>query len=229
MLRLVGFFLLAYVALRVLQAMPFVGPFFRNVFAFWIVCLGLGLALTRLSQVAVQRRRQGAVMRELQAVDSPYNRGKLGALLLSQSRPAAAVPHLEQALAGDPESLEWGFRLGCALLAADRAADAVERLRAVAERDEEYAYGAVQLRLAEALTRSGRPDGALEALDRFDRNHGESPESAFRRGAALRASGARDPARAAFSRVPVLARNAAGFQRGQNRAWVWRAFLARLV
>ena len=95
--------------------------------------------------------------------------------------------------------------------------------------DEEHAYGAVQLRLAQALFESGRSADALRALERFERNHGPNPESAFRRGVVLRALGHADEARSSFQSVADLARQAARFQKSSARGWVWRAFLARWV
>jgi len=95
--------------------------------------------------------------------------------------------------------------------------------------EEEHAYGAVQLRLGEALTRAGQAEAALAAFERFERNHGPSPESAYRSGLALRRLGRTAEAHASFARVSDLAAKAATYQRGANRGWVLRAFLARFV
>lgn len=74
---------------------------------------------------------------------------------------------LERAVAGEPDSIEWRYRLGLARLEAGDAAGAADALAAVSARDEEYAYGAAQLALARALERTGRRSDALDALDRF--------------------------------------------------------------
>jgi tetratricopeptide (TPR) repeat protein len=130
---------------------------------------------------------------------------------------------------GEPELAEWRYRLGLALLASGRAAEALGELGAAAELAPEHAYGGVQLALARARLESGDAEGTLAALDTFDRNHGANPESSFRRGQALRALGRREEARGCFQHVTQLARRAARFQRAQNRPWVWRALLQRLV
>jgi len=64
-------------------------------------------------------------------------------------------------------------------------------------------------------------------LDRFDINHGPSPESAYRRGVALKKSGRAADARESFRHVGQLAERAARFQKKQQRGWVLRAWLAR--
>ncbi len=227
--RLLGFFLLVLLSVSLLRTLPVVGSWFQGFFGFWLAAIGLSLGLTRLSVLLTRRRRSAGELRQLSEVDSPHNRGKLGSLLLASSRPRAALPHLEAAVAGEPDLAEWRYRLGAALLAAGRAARARTVLEAAAAIDEEHAYGAVQLALADARQRSDDAAAALEALDRFDRNHGESPESCYRRGQALRRLGRREEARASFRRVTRLASRAARFQRAQNRPWVWRSLLARLV
>jgi tetratricopeptide (TPR) repeat protein len=229
MLRIAGFFVLAFVLLKILQHVPIIGGFFHNIFAFWLVWIALSAALSRLSTWAIHRRRLEGMRRSLEAVDSPHNLGKLGALLLAQNRCAAAVPYLQRAAAAEPEVLEWSYRLGCALLGSARAEEAIELLTQVAERDEEYGYGAVQLRLAEAWTRTGEPGRALEAIERFERNHGENPESAYRRGSAERAAGRPEAARASFARVAELCRKGPRFQSAQNRKWFLRSQLRRWV
>src|SRR5262249_39657907 len=143
--------------------------------------------------------------------------------------PRRAIPHLERATRGEPESGEWAYRLGCALLRARRASDAVPVLERAAAIDETRAYGAVLLRLAEARQASGKAQESLDALERYERNHGASPESACRRGVALRALGRRDEARAAFAEVSKLASQAARFQKKSAHVWTMRAWLARIV
>jgi len=183
----------------------------------------------RLGTAAGHRRRFQRMRRDLGQVDTPHNRGKLGALLLSQRRCAQAVPHLEAAVAGEPQSAEWRYRLGCAYLGARRREEAVEALTAAAELDEEHAYGAVLLRLVEALHGSGRHEEALAQVERFERGHGPTPESAYRRGLAHKALGRKDEAAASFDEVSRLAGGAARYQRAEARRFALRAFLARVV
>jgi tetratricopeptide (TPR) repeat protein len=149
--------------------------------------------------------------------------------LLAGGKPAKAVPHLQNAVEGEPEVTEWRFRLGMAQLALGQNAEALASLGRAAEMDEEYGYGAVQLRLSEAHLAAGDPEQALAHLDVFDRNHGPNPESAFRRGQALKKAGRRQEASESFARVGDLARSAAKFQRREAQKWAFRATLARLV
>ena len=165
-------------------------------------------------------------LRRLESVDSPHNHGKAGSLLLSQRRPRRAVPHLESAVAGEPEVAEWRYRLGSALLRLGRRGDAAEQLRSCVALEEEHAYGAAQLRLSEALLGAGQPDEALAALDAHDKNHGPSPESAYRRGLTLKALGRRGEARQSLAEVAGLARSVAKYQRREANAWVFRAWVA---
>ncbi len=229
LLRLVGFFVLVLVILRLLRLVPVIGGFFHGIFAFWIVAIGLSLLLNQLGTRALRARRTNLQVRELGHVDSPHNEGKLGSLLLAGGRVRQALAHLEKAVAGEPDSAEWHYRLGTALLQRGRAPAAVESLRRASEIDEEHGYGRVQLQLSEGLLATGDAAGALACLDVFDRNHGPNPESAYRRGLALKRSGERDEARASFARVSELARGGVRYQRRDNQRWALRAFLARLV
>ncbi|MEZ6015235.1 MAG: tetratricopeptide repeat protein [Planctomycetota bacterium] len=230
MLRLVVFFLAALVLTSVLRHAPLVGGLFQvPLIGFWLsaALLSLGLHVV-MARVLTARRHQRAV-RDLGGVDTPANRGKLGALLLTGGDSRAAIPHLEAALAGEPARAEWAYRLGEARLASGDAAGAVAALDPLLARDEEHAYGRALLLSAAAATLAGQPEDALGRLDRYDRSHGPSPESAFERGRAHRAAGRRGEARAAFGEVARLASEAARFKRGAHRALVWRAWLARWV
>src|SRR5207249_3841049 len=103
-------------------------------------------------------------------------------------------------------------------------AGAVSALERCVLLEEEHAYGAAQLLLARSLLALGRGTDAVSALERFERNHGPSPESAFRRGAALRSLGRKDEARRALAEVPVLVRQATRYQRGASQWWALRAW-----
>jgi Flp pilus assembly protein TadD len=163
------------------------------------------------------------------SVETPHNQGKLGSLVLAQGRARASIPHLERAAAGEPDIPEWSYRLGTAYLRANRPSDAVRSLSKAAELDEEHAYGQVLLRLAQAQRAAGDAQSSLTTLERFERNHGPNPESAYRRGLALKSLGKREEARAALSEVSHLASQSARFQKSSQRGFVLRAFLARLT
>jgi tetratricopeptide (TPR) repeat protein len=229
-LRLIGFFALVMLVLQGLRFVPFLGPLFQiPFFGFWIAAILCSVIVSKLASDAVDRRRLKNRERDLSAVDTPHNQGKLGLLLLTSGRPRAAVEPLRRAAAGDPQSAEWAYRLGCALLESGREKEAVPELARAARADEEHAYGAVQLRLAEALQASGKSDEALSALDRFQHNHGDNPESAYRRGSVLKSMGRKSEAAECFARVGQLARTSARFQKNAARGWAWRAFWARLT
>jgi tetratricopeptide (TPR) repeat protein len=228
-LRLVGFFILVLILLQVLSHVPIVGAIFRIPFlGFWITAILLSAWLSRFAAQSLDRRKQKALMRQLGAVETPHNLGKLGSLLEQQGRHKQAIGYLERAAEGEPESAEWHYRLGCARLGAGDAPGALEALGRAVAINEEHAYGEVLLRSAEAATRNGAPEQAFELLARFERNHGPNPESAYRRGLALRAHGAKDQAALAFAEVSTLAGEMAEYHRKGSTRWVLRAFLARL-
>jgi len=228
-LRLVGFFVLVLILLQVLRHVPILGAIFQVPFlGFWFTAILLSAGLSGVAAWSLDRRRQQALMRQLGAVETPHNLGKLGSLLEHQGRHRSAVPYLERAALGEPESAEWHYRLGCARLGLGELTGALESLRRAAEINAEHAYGAVLLRTAEAETRHGQPERALAELARFERNHGPNPESAYRRGVALRALGEKDQAAAAFAEVGARAREMARYRRKGSARWVMRAFLARV-
>ena len=230
-MRIVGYFLLVFVVLYVLRHVPGLGELFRIPFLGFIIASALvSFAISWSTVRAVDRRRARVLERELRGtVETPHNQGKLGSLLLAQGRASKAVPHLERASAGEPNLAEWHYRLGTAYLHSRRPADAVRSLERAATLDEEHAYGSVLLRLAQAQRAAGDPQASLATLQRFERNHGPNPESAFRRGLALKALGRRSEAMTALSEVSRLAAQAARFQKSQQRGYVVRALLARVV
>jgi len=228
-LRLVGFFLLALILLQFLREIPFLGPLFSIPFvSFWLVIILLSAGFSKLAAYALDRRKLAVLQSSLGATDTPYNKGKLGSLLLAQRRFRKALPLLEAAAEGEPETAEWHFRLGSARLGVGHLEGAIESLDRAAAIDEEHAYGAVLLRSAEARTRMGLAEEALGTLERFERNHGPNPESAYRRGIALRALKRTPEARQAFDEVSQLASRLAKYQRKGSHMWVLRAVFARL-
>jgi len=229
-LRVIGFFVLAVVVASLLGHVPVIGGLFARTGILGILLTSalLSAVLTAVGTRLVAGRKLRSEVRRLEAVGSAHNRGKIGAAYLARGRARAALPHLEEAVRGEPEVAEWQYRLGSARLAVgdlDGARAALERCLAI---DEEHAYGAAQMRLAETQARAGRFEEALAALGTFERNHGPSPEAAYRRGAALRTLGRKDEARAAFREVGELARRATRYQRREAGLWSMRASLARL-
>lgn len=226
-LRLIGFFVAVVVLMNFLRQVPGIGGLFHGFFAFWIVAILLSAALTKLSKAGLERHKLTVQVRDLGNVESPHNQGKLGSLLLSTGRSRRAIPHLERAVAGEPESAEWHYRLGIALLDSGRARDACVEFGAVFELDDEYAYGGVQLRAAEAALAMGDAAAALTRLAVFERNHGPRPESAYWRGVAHKKAGDRAASAQAFGEVSHLASEGARYQGAENRNWIARAAWSR--
>ena len=130
MLRLIGFFILVFMLMGILQHVPIVGAVFRIPFlGFWVTAILLSVVLSRLAVRTVDRRRFTSLQRQLGAVETPHNQGKLGMLLLNQGQYRRAIPQLQRACEGEPDSAEWHYRLGCALLGARRPEDAIATRR----------------------------------------------------------------------------------------------------
>jgi hypothetical protein len=72
-LRLIGFFVATLVLLNLLRTIPVIGDLFHGIFAFWIVAIGLSIAMSKLADVLLQRRRLRNSIRALGAVDRPHN------------------------------------------------------------------------------------------------------------------------------------------------------------
>jgi len=229
MLRLIGFFLIVFVALGVLRTLPVVGGIFAiPLFGFYLAAILVSVVGARLAKAAADRMKQKQLERELGGVDTPYNRGKLGLLMLQQGRAKLAVPHLEAALEADPSSDEFTYRLGLALLATGDLPGSIEMLERLTGRNEEHAYGGALLALARAQGAYGDGQGSLGTLDRHDRAFGPVPESAYWRGRVLRALGDRAAAAASFAAVGAIAADQPAYQRRAAATWRLRAQLARL-
>ncbi|MHC4375350.1 MAG: tetratricopeptide repeat protein [Planctomycetota bacterium] len=182
--------------LRGLTRVPFLGFLLSSMLAAYL--------LNRWQGWSLDRRRTAAQVRDLGQVDTPGNQGKLGTLLLSKGKAGEALEPLRKAAEGEPARLEWRYRLGCCELELGRPTQAVEWLEDVVARDEEHGFGAALMRLAEALAGAGRHADALERLERFERNHGANPESAYRRGQALLELGDRERARRVLAECAEL-------------------------
>ncbi len=231
MLRLACFVVLVLLLRSVLGLVPGVGEFLdrAGIFGIWALAFGLSWFLSRWMERALLVRRDAAKMRVLGAVPSPHNQGKVGAMLLAHGKPKKALEPLRAACAGEPDVAEWHYRLGLAFLALRRHEDAASALERCTAIEEEYAYGAALLRLAQAEVARGETERALAVLERFEKNHGPNPESAYRRGRVLRKLGRAAEARRAFAEVKGLAASAAKYQRREAAMWSLRATLARLV
>ncbi len=232
MLRLLGFFVLVLVTLglarSLLGGVPVIGPLLHvPLLGFWIVAALLSMGASKLATTSLDRGKQRALERRLGAVETPHNQGKLGSLLLQQGRAKAALPSLERAAEGEPDVAEWAYRLGLARQRSGSLESALEAYGRALALDEGVGFGEPLLRGAETLLRLGRADEALEWLVRFERNHGASPESAYRRGLAVSKLGRSDEAKEALDQVAQLAQQRVGTQRRIDATWVLRARFAR--
>jgi hypothetical protein len=226
--RLLGFFLLVVAAFVVLQKVPLFGALFRiPFFGFWLALILVSVVLSKFAKVAYDRRKLRALERELGAVETPHNQGKLGVLQANRGGHRRAIPCLERAIAGEPDFAEWHYRLGVSKLAVNDLEGARTALERVLQLNEDHAYGDALLRLAETSARQGEGESALASLARFEEHRGPNPESAYRRGRALGLLGRKDEARAALAEVGELAHRQARYQRRSTSRWVFLAFTAR--
>lgn len=229
MLRLVGYFLTVFAVLWVLRQIPVLDRIFGiQLFGFFLAAILVSAVGARLGAVMADRVKQKRLERQLGNVDTPYNRGKLGVLLQKQGRHREALPHLEAALEADPSSDETLYRSALARLGDGDAAGAAEALDRLLAREEDYAYGQGLLALSRARLAAGEARAALEAVDRHDRSFGPTPESAYRRGKALRAIGDRGAAARAFASIGAISGELPGYQKRDAAGWWMRAQLARL-
>lgn len=232
MLRLLGFFVLVLVTLGVARSLlggvPVIGPLLHvPLLGFWIVAALLSMGASKLATASLDRGKQRALERRLGAVETPHNQGKLGSLLLQQGRPKAALPSLERAAEGEPEVAEWAYRLGLARMRSGQPEAGLASFERALALDEGVGFGEPLLRGAEVLHGLERYEESIGWLERFERNHGPSPEWAYRRGQALARLGRREEAREALDSVAQLASQGASYQRGSGAGWVWRARWAR--
>jgi tetratricopeptide (TPR) repeat protein len=135
---------------------------------------------------------------------------KLGRMLADVGKYLEALHPINLALQADQAHLPARFALGTTLLRIGKAGEAAAHLSVVAAREPSHAYHEVQLRLAEALVRAGRPELAVSPLDQFERETGGSPESGYWKGLCFRALGrnqeARDALAASVARAKSLGR-----------------------
>lgn len=233
MIRLIGFYALTFVALLVARSMfgwvPILGPLLRiPLLSFFLMAALLSLGGSRLAAASLDRARQRKAERSYGTVDTPHNRGKLGSLILKQGRAARALPHLEHAAAGEPEVAEWAYQLGCAHVELGHYEQGLEALQRSLAIDEQIGFGKPWLRAAQASYELGSYPSALAQLQHFERNHGPSPESAYRRAQVHQKLGQKSEARTALDEVPRLAAELAKYQRRSGFEWVLRARLLRL-
>lgn len=230
MLRLVGFFALVLVAFNVLAMLPVVGPLLQRLgfLGYWVVAILVSVLVARASERLLESRRHRKRLRDLGAVDTPNNQGKLGLLYLQTGRLRSAVPLLEAAFRGQPEVSDWAYGLGRAKMAQRDYQAAGEYFARVVTDDPDHGFGGAFLGLAAAALALGRPEGALEALAGHELRRGKTPKGAYLRGRALKALGRKAEAREAFGEVLEFGGRLPAYQRREYLGLAWRAMLARL-
>lgn len=227
-LQWIVFFVAALVFSSLMRHVPGLGWLFRGIWGFWIAVMLLSAGTAWLSAKWRDHLRLRSARFAFSQVDTAHNQGKLGTLLLQTGRTRSAIQALERAVAGEPESAEWHYRLGSALRASRENQRAAAELESALRIAPAHAWGEVGIELALARRSLGDAGGALEALDAREREHGESVRSAYLRGSLLAQLGRRDQARAAFREVGELARRSPRFSRKGTLRWRVLAALALL-
>lgn len=231
MVRFLIFFVAVFFLTGVLAQVPVLGGLFRLPFlGFWFTAILLSAVLAKVGTEAVDVGQRKALERSLGSVDTPHHKGKLAGLYLSQGRPKKALPLFREAMVADPTSLEWryGFARAAEAGSEEDRRRAAEILDGVLAEDEEHAYGSAMLlsaRLQRSLT---APAAALERIQRFERNHGPSPESALLRGQMAAATGDKAAAAAAFGEAGQLAKTHPATRGGGGFGFGLRLLKARL-
>jgi len=230
MFRLVGFFFLVLVLHGVLLHVPVIGPLLARLgfFGYWAVAIFVSIFASRAANKLVERSRFRRRVRELGAVDTPRNLGKLGALQLAVGRYREAEKNLQVAFDAQPEVLDWALALGRVKATLGDYQAAGSFFSRVVFDDAQFGYGEAFLGLAEAARMLGRPDDALRAIEDHDKRHGPNPRSAYERGLCLRALGRKDEARVAFGEVLSLRSELPAFRRKGYGALLWKALVARV-
>ena len=232
MARLILFFLGTFVALSILRTVlggvPVIGPLLHiPLISFWLVAILISVGASKFAAWSLDRRRERAVLRSMGAVDTPHAKGKLAGVLLSQGRTRRALPLFEEAASGEPDRVEWQLGLGRARRALGDAVGAGAAFEAALIIDPAAGYGAAALGAAACAQELSNPERALECVQICEREHGSSPESAYRRGRALAVLGRAKEAQEAFAQVKGLVSQAPGRRKTEDLVWAVKARLAR--
>lgn len=221
--RLLGYFALVLAASWLLRHVPYVGRLFGGFFGFYVTLALFAIVSALVGKRLLARRKLRGQIRALGHVDTAYNQGKLGSLLLASGRVRKALEPLARAMEGEPQNPEWPYRLAEARLAVGDPAGARDCLARVLALEPNYGYGSARLRLAEAEQRLKNPEAVLAALTEYERAHGPSPQSAYQSAKALEALGRTDEARTRRGEVRPLYDRLPDFQRRTQRRYWLRA------
>lgn len=230
-MRLLTFVLLTAALFVVGRYLPVVGGLWRGLPVLALLAsAGLsGMILERTGEASRVRRRARNQLADLARVDTPSQRAKLGVALLTAGRPRKALQPLAEARASAPDNAELAWRHGQALSQAGQIEEARQALEQAVQADEELGYGQAQLDLARVCALQSDWRSGLEALERFERNHGANFESAYSRGRLHARAGERALAREAYGEVLELTKEAPRYQRGRASWFALRAAIRRAV
>ncbi len=230
-MRLLSFVLLTAVLFVAGRFVPVIGGLWRGlpVLALLAAASLAGILLERTGEASRVRRRARSQIADLARVDTPAQRAKLGVALLTAGRPRKALRPLAESRAAAPSNAELAWRHGQALLRVGQNEEAREALEQAVQMEEELGYGRAQLDLAQVCARLSDWRAGLEALERFERNHGANFESAYSRGRIHAQAGERALAREAYKEVLELAKEAPRYQRGRAGWYALRAAVRRAV
>ena len=230
-MRLLSFVLLTAALFVLGRFVPVIGGLWRAlpILALLASASLAGLLLERTGEASRARRRARNQLADLARVDTPAQRAKLGVALLLAGRPRRALGPLAESRAAAPENAELAWRHGQALFQVGQNAEAREALEAAVQMEEELGYGQAQLDLAQVCARQSDWRAGLEALERFERNHGANFESAYNRGRLHAQAGERALAREAYKGAVELAKEAPRYQRGRATWYALRAAIRGAV
>lgn len=181
---------------------------------------------SNLGRGIVKRYHQQQAIRELTAkayhLDNAHSHAKLGDVYLEQSKWADAQRCYETALERDPEHADARRRLGYALLAQGRAADAWPRLAASLADGKDSEYGKIWWESARCKAALGNREEAKALYEKLLAKY-SYPRARVEFAQLLDALGETEAAAAVLKRVVADAPHTPAFMRRETRKWAAKA------
>ncbi len=172
--------------------------------------------------------REQELLERLAVAPEPYNQYRLGSLYVSTYREREAIPHLEASVSGDPSRVDAWYQLGLARLHSGDPAGAVKALEEARSKNPKHDYGALLLRLGDALMAQSLRSEAEAIYSQLLDAYPGNPEALYWRGIVRYEQGRAAEARADHEMLMKEAAAATDFQRKQARSWARRARLFQL-
>jgi len=129
----------------------------------------------------------------------------VGRALMQQGNLPQAVAHLRRAVELDPEHAGSHYHLALALARHGDPAGAAQQFTETVARDPGHAFGQAMLELGVTYERGGADDHAIEVLQRYHEQFGESRRSNYHLARAFARSGKSAEARTLLQRVAATA------------------------